>query len=68
MKALEMRQLSSEELNARITEWQEELFRSKCNQTIGQITNTSALPIVKRQIARAKTIINEIKRDAASQG
>jgi len=68
MTATEMRQLNPVELNARVGEWQEELFRMRCNQSIGQTTNTSTIGTMRRQIARAKTIINEMERNAASQG
>jgi len=68
MNASEMRQLNAEELKARITEWQEALFRMRCNQSIGQTTNVSAIGDMRRQIARAMTIINEMERNAASQG
>jgi ribosomal protein L29 len=63
-----MRQLSAEELNVRVAQWQEELFRMRCNQTIGQNTDTSRIRVMRRQIAQAKTIINEMQRHAASQG
>jgi large subunit ribosomal protein L29 len=68
MNAIEMRQLSTDELGVRVTQWQEELFRLRCNQAIGQTSNPSAIRGMRRQIARAKTIINEKQRDAASQG
>lgn len=68
MKVNEMRQLSAEELGVRVTQWQEELFRMRCNQAIGQNADTSRIRIMRRQIARAKTIINEMQRHAASQG
>ncbi len=67
MKALDMRQLSGEELSARVAEWEEELFRMRCNKVIGQLTDTARVRSMRRQIARAKTLINEKKRDAASQ-
>ena len=68
MKSTEMRQLSTEDLGARVTEWQEELFRMRCNQAIGQASDALRIRSVRRQIARAKTIINEMQRHAASQG
>jgi large subunit ribosomal protein L29 len=68
MNVIEMRQLGPEELGGRVTQWQEELFRLRCNQAIGQTTNPSAIRAMRRQIARAKTILNEKRSDAASQG
>lgn len=67
MKVNEMRQLSSEELGARVADWQEELFRAKCTKVIGQLTDTTRIPIMRHQIARAMTIINEMKRNAPDE-
>ena len=68
MNTNEMRQFSSEELDSRVAEWQEDLFKERCSQVLGQLTDTTSIRLKRRHIARAKTIINEIKRDAASQG
>lgn len=68
MKINEMRQFSAEELEARVADWQEDLFKDRCGQVLGQLTDTTSIRLNRRQIARAKTIINEMKRDAASQG
>ena len=68
MKINEMRQFSAEELEARVADWQEDLFKDRCGQVLGQVTDTTGIRLMRRQIARAKTIINEMKRDAASQG
>lgn len=68
MKPSEMRQLSAEELVGRVTQWQEDLFRMHCGQAIGQVTDTTNIRNMRRQIARAKTIIGEMERHAASQG
>ncbi len=67
MKKNEMRQLSTEELEARVGEWREDLYRAQCNKTIGQATNPMQIRTMRRQIARAKTIISEINRTAAEQ-
>ena len=68
MNTNEMRQFSSEELESRVAEWQEDLFKERCSQVLGQLTDTTRIRLKRRHIARAKTIINEMKRDAASQG
>ncbi len=67
MKVNERRQLSSEELGARVADWQEELFRAKCTKVIGQLTDTTRIRIMRHQIARAMTIINEMKRNAPDE-
>ncbi len=62
-----MRQLSAEELSGRVVEWQEELLRMRCSQVIGHETGSHHIRDMRRQIARAKTLIKEMERDAASQ-
>lgn len=59
MKAHEIRGIAREELPGKITEWEEELFRARCNASIGQLDNPNELRFLRRQIARAKTILNE---------
>jgi large subunit ribosomal protein L29 len=59
MKAAELRQLSEDDLTSKIISMEENLFRLKCNKTIGQLEDTSALKFAKRDIARAKTILKE---------
>ena len=67
MKPNEMRGLAADELGLRVTQWQEQLFRIHCGQAIGQNADTSRIRTMRRQIARAKTIIAEMQRNAASQ-
>ncbi len=59
MKASEFRQLSKEDLKAKIVSLEENLFRLRCNKSIGQLEDTSALKIASKDIARAKTVLNE---------
>ena len=51
----------------RVTQWQEELFRLRCSKAIGQGGDTNRLRTMRRQIARAQTILSEMQRHAASQ-
>ena len=67
MKTHEIRELSADEINTRITGWEQELFKARCSQAIGQLQNTISLRVMRRNIARAKTILSE-KRNAADQG
>ncbi len=59
MKASEYRQLSEEDLRAKIKNLEENLFRLKCNKSIGQLEDTNAIKIARQDIARAKTVLNE---------
>lgn len=67
MQASEMRGLGAEELAGRIREWEEQLFRYRCEKKIGQLENTNLLQRTRRDIARAKTVLNEKQPHAASQ-
>ncbi len=59
MKASEFRQLSKEDLSAKVKSLEENLFRLRCNKTIGQLEDTSALKRARKDIARAKTVLKE---------
>lgn len=67
MKSRDLRQLSLDELTAKVSGWEEERYRAQCSKTIGQLQNTASLTELRRNVARAQTIINEKKRDARSQ-
>ena len=62
MKINEFRQLSNEDLIAKISTLEENLFRLRCNKTIGQLEDTSVIKTARKDIARAKTVLNENKR------
>lgn len=59
MKASEFRQLSKEDLKAKIVSLEENLFRLRCNKSIGQLEDTSAIAAARKDIARAKTVLKE---------
>jgi large subunit ribosomal protein L29 len=56
MKAAELRDLSAEELRAKLRELQEELFNLRFQLATGQIENVGRIRTVRRDIARLKTI------------
>ena len=59
MKASEFRQLSKEDLKAKIVSLEDNLFRLRCNKSIGQLEDTSAITTARKDIARAKTVLKE---------
>ncbi|MBF0279596.1 MAG: 50S ribosomal protein L29 [SAR324 cluster bacterium] len=63
MKVNELRALSSEELESKVLEMEEEQLRRRCNQVISQLPNVRLLRQGRRDIAQVKTIINEKKRE-----
>ena len=59
MNLKEIRTMSSEELKAKMADAREELMNIRFQAVSGQLTDTSRLPIVRKEIARIQTIINE---------
>tara|TARA_B100000315_G_scaffold111136_1_gene101933 strand:+ start:1116 stop:1325 length:210 start_codon:yes stop_codon:yes gene_type:complete len=61
MKAVELRNLSVEELAEKKKDFKSEIFNLKIQMSIGKIENPSRLKILRRDVARVKTIIKEKK-------
>jgi large subunit ribosomal protein L29 len=59
MKAAEMRELGIEELQGKVMVWEEELFRARCSKVVGQLQQTHQIQGLRRDIARAKTLLKE---------
>ena len=59
MKANKFRDMSPEELNAKVKELKTELFNLRFQLATGQLENTMAISNVKRDIARCKTILRQ---------
>jgi len=63
MKTQELRALDIKALEAKVNELEEQHFGLRFQAELGQLENPIKLRDVRRDIARAKTILNE-KRDA----
>ncbi len=59
MKARDLRELSNDELIARVQEWKRKLLNLRFQLASGQLTNTAEIQKTKRDIARALTILRE---------
>jgi large subunit ribosomal protein L29 len=68
MKVEEIRKLSSEELQAKLSDSREELMKLRFQQVSGQLTDTSRLRLLRRDIARMQTVLNETLRAAVQEG
>lgn len=55
----ELRGLSVEDLNAKIKEISEDIFKTKMQITTGSVSNKRSIIIKRRQLARVKTLLNE---------
>ena len=61
MKASEIRNLSAKELDAKLIELKDELFKLRFQQAINQLENPMRISAVKKDIARVTTVIRDIE-------
>jgi large subunit ribosomal protein L29 len=66
MKAFEIRNLSEGEIETKMEEAYEELFNLRFQLAIGQVKDPSRITLLKRDIARMKTVLNERKLASVS--
>jgi len=60
----ELRDLSVDDLEARAKELEDQLFRMRLQQSLGQLDAPLKLRFTRRDLARIKTIITEKQRKA----
>ncbi len=61
MKAKQLRELAEEELREKQKETAQELFNLRFQKATGQLGNTAMIPKTKRDLARVKTLLRELK-------
>ena len=59
MKAKEFAEMNAEQLDTKVKELKTELFNLRFQLATGQLQNTVQITNVKRDIARAKTILRQ---------
>jgi large subunit ribosomal protein L29 len=59
MKASELRDLSTEEIESRVDQLKDELFNLRFQLATGQLENPMRIRQVRKDIARAKTILKQ---------
>jgi len=62
MKSKEIRNLSAEEIKAKVADTREELMKLRFQQVTGQLTDTSRLRTLRRDVARMETILAEMQK------
>ncbi len=62
MKASELRTKTQEQLLQEMNLLKDELFNLRFNQATGQLENTARLRVVKKDIARIKTVLGEMNK------
>ena len=61
----ELRDLTDDELDHRLTEQRQELFNLRFQSVTGAIENHARLKLAKREIARILTVVNEREAEKA---
>jgi large subunit ribosomal protein L29 len=59
IKTSELRNLKAGEIQTKLADAREELMKLRFQQVTGQLTDTSRLRILRREIARMQTILRE---------
>jgi large subunit ribosomal protein L29 len=67
MQAEELRSKSTEELSDELIALRREQFNLRMQQATGELANNSQHRRVRRDIARVKTILNELQRAAGKE-
>jgi len=68
MKTADIRNMSDEEIRSRIDDTRQELMNLRFQVVTGQLTDTSRLKRVRRQIAQLETILHEREMVRAKEG
>lgn len=61
MKAIELRELTEEDLKEKEKDLSQELFNLRFQKASGQLGNSAMIPKTRRDIARVKTVLNDLK-------
>lgn len=59
MKAKQIKEMTNDELVAKLAQLKEELFNLRFRHATGQLENPNVLSNVKKDIARVKTVLRE---------
>ncbi len=61
MKVKEIRELTTEQIEAKITEFKDEIFNLRLKQATGNLEKPSRIHELRKDVARMKTILAERK-------
>jgi large subunit ribosomal protein L29 len=68
MKTEEIRAMPLEQIRSKISDAREELLKLRFQQVTGQLTDSSRLRVLRRDIARMETILNQGLRAGTQEG
>ena len=66
MKADRLREMTADEVEVRVQELREQLLKLRFQQSTGQIESPQMMRAVRKDIARAKTVLRERERDVSA--
>jgi len=61
LRAAQIREMTMPEINAKLTELEEELFSLRFRNAMKQLDDPLRIRIIKREVARLKTVLREQK-------
>jgi large subunit ribosomal protein L29 len=64
VKAAEYREMTAEALSSRVKELETKLFNDRLSAGLGKLENSSSLRTIRKDIARAKTVLTEKAKKA----
>jgi len=67
VKAMKLRELSESELSGKEKELMEQLFRLRFQKALGQLDNALKIRDTRRDIARVKTVLRQMKATAPAR-
>ena len=62
MKINELRELTKDELQLKLNDFSEELFNLRVQKATNRLENPLRITVVKKDVARIKTLLTEIER------
>ena len=65
-KINDIRELSVQELSTRLRELKQEALTLRLQQATGQLENTARIKAIRREVARANTVLTELRTKAAN--
>ena len=68
METAELRKMSSKELNDELLELMKKQFNLRMQKGTGQLHKPSEMRAVRKDIARVKTVMNELNRTNTNNG
>jgi large subunit ribosomal protein L29 len=61
LKMTEIKELSLQELQGKLRDWEDKLEALRFQLSSGQLPNTARVTLIRREIARLKTVLREIE-------